>query len=325
MTKVLVGSLDLVTQSRIPLRNASLYIGLLGLITAGPLTVALIADAPHIDPETLEGLSTGTVLAAFVAFLALIAINLEAQIIAVAILGGAAAGQQLTLREALRRSRQAFWPVFRASLLVGLLSLILLLILSAVLGGALGDTTDAASVSSQLLVGALIAPFVYATAGVVLGDVRAAESLRRSVRLSRRRLRLAIVVSLFAVVAQYLVTFAAVAGVDLVARALEPFHAQLEVFDASSIGGFLLLTAGALVALFAFGTLSFTVGALAAAPQVVAFLGLTGYSRGLDRAREAAAGEPARDPPAWISRLMAIGALLAGLCAAAAVYSVLSS
>jgi hypothetical protein len=155
--------------------------------------------------------------------------------------------------------------------------------------------------------------------------VQAVESLRRSTRLARRRLRLAIVVSLFAVVAQYLVILAAFAGIDLVVRALEPFHAQLENFDASSIGGFLLLTVAALVALFAYGTLSFTVGALAAAPQVVAFLGLTGYSRGLDGAREATEGEPARDKPAWISRPMLIGALLAGPFAIASVYSVLSA
>lgn len=325
MSKVLAGSLDLVTLSRIPLRNASLYIGLLGLLTAGPLTVALIADAPHFDPETLAGLSGGTVLAGIIAFLALIAINVDAQIIAVAILGGAKAGRPLTLREALRRSRQAFWPVFRATLLVGILSTILSWILDSVLGRAFGDTTDAAGVGSQLLVGLLMSPFVYATAGVVLGDVQAMESLRRSARLARNRLRLAIVVSLFAVVAQYLVIFAAFAGIDLVVRALEPFHAQLENFDSSSIGGFLLLAAGALVAVFAYGTLSFTVGALAATPQVVAFLGLTGYSRGLDRAREADEGEPARDTPAWVSRMMVIGAVLAGLFAAAAVYSVLSS
>lgn len=325
MSKVLAGSLDLVTLSRIPLRNASLYIGLLGLLTAGPLTVALIADAPHFDPETLAGLSGGTVLAGIIAFLALIAINVDAQIIAVAILGGAKAGRPLTLREALRRSRQAFWPVFRATLLVGILSTILSWILDSVLGRAFGDTTDAAGVGSQLLVGLLMSPFVYATAGVVLGDVQAMESLRRSARLARNRLRLAIVVSLFAVVAQYLVIFAAFAGIDLVVRALEPFHAQLENFDSSSIGGFLLLAAGALVAVFAYGTLSFTVGALAATPQVVAFLGLTGYSRGLDRAREADEGEPARDTPAWVSRMMVIGAALAGLFAAAAVYSVLSS
>ncbi|MGZ8527222.1 MAG: hypothetical protein ACXWWR_00360 [Candidatus Limnocylindrales bacterium] len=325
MSKVLAGSLDLVTLSRIPLRNASLYIGLLGLLTAGPLTVALIADAPHFDPETLAGLSGGTVLAGIIAFLALIAINVDAQIIAVAILGGAKAGRPLTLREALRRSRQAFWPVFRATLLVGILSTILSWILDSVLGRAFGDSTDAAGVGSQLLVGLLMSPFVYATAGVVLGDVQAMESLRRSARLARNRLRLAIVVSLFAVVAQYLLIFAAFAGIDLVVRALEPFHAQLENFDSSSIGGFLLLAAGALVAVFAYGTLSFTVGALAATPQVVAFLGLTGYSRGLDRAREADEGEPARDTSAWVSRMMVIGAVLAGLFAAAAVYSVLSS
>ena len=326
MTKVLAGSLDLVTQSRIPLRNASLYFGLLGLITAGPVAVALIADAPNFDPVTFEGLSWGTILAGIVASLALIAINVDAQIIAVAILGGAKAGQPLTLREALRRSRQAFWPMFRAILLVGILSTILALILDAVLGGALGRTTDAAGVSSQLLVGLLTAPFVYAGAGVVLGNVQAMESLRRSARLSRRRLRLAVVVSLFAVVAQYLVILAAFAGIDLVVRALEPFHAQLENFDLSSISGFLLLTAGAPgrpVRLLdpdvhgqGPGCGDTSGGGLPWADRLL--------SRGLDGAREATEGEPARDTPAWISWLMVIGALLAGLFAAAAVYSVLT-
>jgi hypothetical protein len=325
MTKVLAGSLDLVTASRIPLRNASLYIGLLGLLTAGPLTVAIIADAPNFDPETFTGLSGWTVLAGILAALAVTAINVDAQIIGVAILGGAKAGRPLTLREALRRSRQAFWPVFRANLLVGIVTGILGVILDAILGGALGNTTDAAGIGSQLLVGLLTAPFVYATAGVVLGDVQAWESIRRSVRLSRQRLRLAIVVSLFAVVAQYLVILAAFAGADLVVRALEPFHAQLEHFDSGSLGGFLLLAGGALVAVFAYGTLSFTVAALAATPQVVAFLGLTGYSRGLDGARDAAEGEAVRDAPAWVSRSMVIGAVLAGLFAGAAVYSALAS
>jgi hypothetical protein len=325
MTKVLTGSLDLVSQSTIPLRNASFYFGLLGLLTVGPAAMALIGDAPHFDPATLTGLSTGTAIALLIASLALTAINVEGAIVGVAILGGAKAGRPLTLREALRRSRQVFWRVFRASVLVGILSTILGWILQTLLGGVWSNATDAAPIGAQLLVGVLTAPFVYAAAGVVLGDVMAVESLRRSVRLARLRLRLAIVVALFAVVAQYLLVFAALSGIDLVVRAIEPFHGQLENFDAGSIGGFLVLTAGALVAVFAYVTLAFTVGALAATPQVVAFLGLTGYSRGLDGAREAAAGEPPRARPAPISRPMAVGAVLAWLAAAAAVYSVLSS
>jgi hypothetical protein len=317
--EVLSGSFDLVTGARIQLRNASLYIGLLLLLTVGPLAVAVIAEAPRIDPETFQGLSEWTALAGLVAVLALIAISVEAQIIGLGVLGGARVGRPLTLRQALRRSRAVFWRVFGASLLVGIPTGIIALLLGAVLGGAFGEATDAAQVGSQLLVGVITAPFVYVVAGIVLGDVGAVEAIRRSILLSRARLRLAIIASLFAVIAQYLLLFAALAGADLVVRALEPFHAQLEEFNPASLDGFLLIAGGALVAVFAYGTLSFTIGALAAAPQVVAFVGLTGYSGGLDGAREAVEGEPARPTPRWISPIMVLGVVVAVLSAVAAV------
>ena len=317
--EVLSGSFDLVTGARIQLRNASLYIGLLLLVTVGPLAVAAIAEAPTIDPDTLEGLSEWTALAGLVAVLALIAISVEAQIIGLAILGGARVGRPLTVRQALRRSRVVFWRVVGASFLVGIPTAIVALLLGLAFGGAFGDATDAAQVGSQLLVGVITAPFVYVVAGIVLGDVGAIEAIRRSILLSRARLRLAVIASLFAVIAQYLLLFAALAGADIVVRVLEPFHAQLEEFDPASLGGFVLIAAGALVAVFAYGTLSFTIGALAAAPQVVAFLGLTGYSGGLDGAREAADGEPTRPTPLWISPVMILGVVVAVVSAVAAV------
>jgi hypothetical protein len=317
--EVLSGSFDLVTGARIRLRDASLYIGLLLLLTVGPLAVAVIAEAPGIDPDTFQGLSEWTAVAGLVAVPALIAISIEAQIIGLGILGGARVGRPLTLRQALRRSRLVFWRVFGASILVGIPTGIVALLLGAVLGAAFGGATDAAQVGSQLLVGVITAPFVYVVAGIVLGDVSAIEAVRRSILLAKARLRLAVIASLFAVIAQYLLVFAALAGADLVVRALEPFHAQLEEFDPASLGGFLLIAGGALVAVFAYGTLSFTIGALAAAPQVVAFLGLTGYSGGLDGAREAAEGEPPRPTPRWISPVMILGVVVAIASAVAAV------
>jgi hypothetical protein len=57
----------------------------------------------------------------------------------------------------------------------------------------------------------------------------------------------------------------------------------------------------------AIGSLVFTVSALAVAPQVVAFVGLTGYGGGLDQARDAPTARPVR----WLSAPMAVGAGIA--------------
>ena len=147
----------------------------------------------------------------------------------------------------------------------------------------------------------ITAPFIYVPVGIVLGDVGAMESIRRSIRLARARFRLAVVASLFSVVAQFILVFAASAGIDLVIRVLEPFRSELEQVDTTNAGGFLLVASGTTIGIFAYWTLTFTVSALTSGPQVVAFLGLTGYSRGLDGARDAAPGEPARPAPIWMT------------------------
>ena len=52
---VLSGSLDLVTQARIPLRNASLYIGLLGVLTMG----LSVADPPRAGRRPVQRTADG--------------------------------------------------------------------------------------------------------------------------------------------------------------------------------------------------------------------------------------------------------------------------
>ena len=54
----------------------------------------------------------------------------------------------------------------------------------------------------------------------------------------------------------------------------------------------------------------FTVGALTSASQVVAFLGLTGYSGGIDLARDEPAHGLPRPTPAWLSRPMMVGIVI---------------
>jgi hypothetical protein len=318
---VLSGSLDLVTQSRIVLRNLSLYIGLLGVLTMGPSLLTLVAPDVDVFARPPTGINGWTILAWIVSFLAIIAIGIDATIVGIAVLGGASAGRPLTFDEALRRSRQVFWRVLRASFAVGIVAYVVTLVLQLVLDGIFGEATDAAPVGAALLAAVITAPLVYVPVGIVIGDVPAMESIRRSIRLSRARFRLAVVASLFAVVAQFLLVFAASAGLDIALRALEPFRSQLETLDTSNAGGFALVAAAAMIALFAYWTLSFTVGALSDAPQIVAFLGLTGFSGGLDSARDTAVGEPARERPARVSRPMAVGAIVSALAAVLAIVS----
>ena len=75
-----------------------------------------------------------------------------------------------------------------------------------------------------------------------------------------------------------------------------------------------MVTVIVLAVVMAFGSLTFTIAAIVAAPQVTAFLGLTYYSGGLDRARSADGVRPRRFR--WVSIPMAV--TMVGLLIAAA-------
>jgi len=301
-----------------------LYIGLLGFLTVGPAVLAVIFDL--LERSSGEGLSGWTWLAVMVALLASFAIAVDSGIIGLTIVGAAAAGRPMTLREAVRRSRAIFWRVVGAWFIVQFVAGLITQFLSGLLNAVLGPSADLSRAGAALMAGVLTAPLAYVQAGIVLGNVGVVESIRRSIRLARARFRLSVVVSVFGVMAQFLILVAALAAVDIVIRLLEPFRPELETLDVQSAGGFILISAGAVVALVAFWTLTFTVGALASAPQVVAFLALTGYSGGLDLARDALPGEPPPGElpphdPAWISRPMVVGIAVAAVAATMAVLS----
>jgi hypothetical protein len=145
----------------------------------------------------------------------------------------------------------------------------------------------------------------------VLGEVGVTEAIGRSFRLVRGRKRLALVVTLFGVFGQFIVLFGLSAGADVVVRAL----------DGSGLTGDIpaLLVVPVVAALvFALGTLTFIVEAIAAAPAVHAFEALTHYTRGLDVGRqEPVAGTRPWDP--WFTKgltacaALAFAALVGGL------------
>ena len=312
--------LDLSLSATRELRRASLYIGLLTLALVGPFVIIILACAgfqggfdwfidaitgvpPDLRPVD-DSVGTFMVVSGIIALIGLFVIGVESQIMAAAILGGRALGRPMSMREALRRSRQVFWRVVRASFLVGLILVIPNLILSLALQSMFGVTSEAPTVILTGVGALMTAPFAYIVTGIVLGDVGAREAVRRSTILARARWRLAIVVSAVGAAIGYIELFATGAGVDILARVGGALHLG---FDSSA--GTLALVLVVLAGVLAIGSLTFTLAALHDAPQVVAFVGMTGYGGGLDRSREPFAG--ARRLGRWISIPMVISIVIA--------------
>jgi hypothetical protein len=149
------------------------------------------------------------------------------------------------------------------------------------------EVSSGADLLSVFVSTLVTAPFGYVAAGIILGDADAGTALRRSTTLARARPRLAVVVATFAFLAGVLELFGIGAAADAVGRIIAFEHLS---FDPT--GGDVLVALPVIAAaLIALGSLGLTVAAIVAAPQVIAFLGLTHYSAGLDRVIS-----PARDP-----------------------------
>jgi hypothetical protein len=116
--------------------------------------------------------------------------------------------------------------------------------------------------------------------------------------------------------AQTLLIFAVLAGLDILARVAGVLGLGLEAGDPSTY----LTIVIALLATAAVGSLLFTVGAIAAAPAVVAFVGLTGFAGALDAARD---GGPDTRATRWLSVPMVVGMIIALLASMAGISAAL--
>jgi hypothetical protein len=293
---------DLLMTAQRDLRTASFYIGFLVLATIGPATALFWALNVRFG-EGLEDALTGSA-GGIEAFLVIIAVfgffvaEIESRTLAIAVLAGRVEGRPLSVGGAVTVARRRFWRAAGAGLLVGVLS-----------GGANAIVNEAldeqVALPASLIVGVLIeAPFVYAIAGIVLGEVNVREALGRSMRLFRVRKRLAITVSLFGIASQFVLILALFAGLDVVTRVVDALGFTADSSMSTLAGS---LVAGAL--LFALGTLLFTAAALAAAPQVLAFTGLTHYARGLEPGRHLASGRRPWEP--FVTRGLAVAVVCA--------------
>ncbi len=308
--------LDLCLRTNASLRVAGMAVGFQMLGAVGPLVVLLLVVAGRapdvldliLDPTaTATGQSASVSGAVFVTAtigaLALVALTLESRIVAVAILGGEAIGRPVAPLVALRRSRQVFWSVAGATFVIQLVVNVVV----TLAGSPFGDS-EAGIVFTTALAAFLSVPFVYTVSGIVLGAVPALEAIRRSNRLAATRWRLAIVVAVAETLAQTLLVLALLAGLDIVVRISDALGLGLDSGAPATFATIVI----ALLATAAVGSLLFTVTAIASAPQVVAFVGLTHVGAGLDRARDdAQRGRRVR----WLSVPMAIGIVIAVLVA----------
>lgn len=299
--KVVSAGLQLAVSAAKPIRGASIYIGLLALGAFGPSVLLLFIGLARLveDPGTAAILAADPTLLAFdqpglesalqllaglavAGFVLLIAISIDAQAIALSLLGGVASDQPLRLGESVTRARQTFWRLVSASLIVGVASFVASFLVTMPFTDPFSETGNSGIQFIGSMIGTLVVtPWAYASAGIVLGDVGAIEALGRSVSLFRARPRTALVVVLFTLVTAAIQLFAVGAGLEVAIRVAEVFDVGPEqgavglVVPAVLVFGFIV----------AFGSLTFTIAAIVAAPQVAAFLGLTFYAKGLDRAR----------------------------------------
>jgi hypothetical protein len=236
-------------------------------------------------------------------------VTIDGQLIAVALLAARAGDRPFTLRAAIIRARQVFWRMVGGAFMAGIASAVVQGVLTLVLFGAMG-ASEGLDFFIALVAVILVAPLGYLATAIVIGDVGPWEALVRSVRLARARPSIAFVVALFTLVTAGIQFFALSAGLDLLIRVGEFFHVGLDAGPVALVLVVVLL----LAFVVAFGSLTFTISAIVAAPQVAAFLGLTFYSAGLDRALEA--GVPG-SPPArgfrWVTLPMSIAIVVLAL------------
>ena len=325
--------LDLNVAASAEIRRASLYVGLLWLLSAGPIAAVVWAFSAHQGGfDWLRTLATGhdlllvpvgsafewlSLVVVIVGFACLVSISIDAQLVATILIGARATGRRLDLRAALALARLRYWRLVRATILVFAILLVPRFVINRVVMNGQPVGTDAQDLVVTAINILLSVPFAYVAAGIVLGAVGAWEAVRRSWRLARARFRLAFLIAIVNTAVSYIAGFALGAGADVLGRLGTAFGIGL------TMGPIQIVVLAAIVAfaIVSIGSLVMTVDALTVGPQIVAFLGMTGYANGLDATKDPHTpfATPRVEP--LISRPMKIALVVS---AAAAILAVLN-
>jgi hypothetical protein len=322
-TLAVVGrGLDLNVAASAEIRRASVYVGLLSLLSVGPIAATLWAFSarqggldwlqelarglrPHFEPIG-PGFGELFTVILILGFGCMLSIAVDAQLLATILIGAKATGRRFELEAALALARLRFWRFVRASAMIGLILLIPRFVINQVVmnGRPVGTELQALIVTAiDILVST---PFAYIAAGIILGAVGARESIRRSWRLARARWRLALLIGIVNTAVTYIAGFALGAGGDILVRLGTAFGLG------TAMGPIQIAVLAVIVAvgILSVGSLIMTIGALTAGPQIVAFLGLTGYANGLDATLEPDSPDAARRVAPLISWQMQLALVI---------------
>lgn len=322
--EIVTRGLDLNIAASAAIRRASFYAGGMFLLLLGPVAVVFALFTARYGPELIDAILSGDArrlamdlgsapAALLIGGLAVAAVSVDVQNVAAALIDGQASDRRIGLRPALAIARRAFWPLVWASILSGVLTAIAIAVIGAVLGFKDGPSLDldfARQTAVQLIVAM---PFAYIGAAVVIGRTGPIEAIRWSIRLARRRWRLAFVIGLVNTATSLLATFAVGAGGDILARiAIALGIGQETAPGVIQIVELALIVA---VAIAAIGSLTMTIAALSVAPQVVAYRRLGGVRRDQDTTDPAPAD--GRSAPLFTLGMWIVLAILALVTAAA--------
>ena len=333
---VVGGAFDLLTKASPDIRSASLYAGLIVLITSTPaiiLVLRLVAyltaagiDLSVLDPTTLSGpflteeegavmqaVSGPLVLATYLALGGFVAAAIDSRAMMASILGARLAGRRLTRHDALKRARTTFWRVLAGTFVIGIPVNLAQTSVAELYRGEASLALDFADVAALLTVAVVAAPFTYILAGMVLGDVGPIAAIRRSITLFRARVGAGLIVALFAVAGQFIILAGLAVGADLLVRGFDALDLDLLGGGPGAVVAVVVI----LVFVFAIGSLLATVAAVEIAPQVLMFAALTHVAPGLERIDERAPAPRILTRPMLVVEAIGLIALVAGLAALA--------
>jgi hypothetical protein len=298
---VVTAALDVLTSAAREIRTASLYIGLLVLLLCAP--IALLVWRLTLQPTTTAAPEAAgpTAIAMLVAIGGIFVAAIESRAIAASLIAARLANERFGIRDAVQRSRVVFWRLAGALLLTNVPLFVAQYLLGEVTMQVFGGPNEPAIVLASLLAAMLLAPLVYTVAGVVVGDADPVAAVRRSIGLFNARRRTGTVVALFDFGAQFLTAFGLAAGLELVIGAFTATG-----FEGTQGPGAVVVALVIAALLFAVGSLTFTVSAIAIAPQVAAFAALTHVAPGLDRLPGVAGFR-------WLTRPMLVAVALGAL------------
>jgi hypothetical protein len=288
--EILWRGLDLNLAASSDVRRASILIGLLGLAAGGPLAAVVIAFGNRLElvnarfdvngAVALEDLRGLLILVLLIGFGSIVALSIDSQLLAVDVIARRATGRAFVLRSSLEVVRTRFWRLLRANVLIAVILYVPRWVFEQVVAPG-GVVRESQFVVLTIIGIVLSIPFAYVATWIVLGQVGARESVRRSWRLARARPPLALVIATVNTLFQTVALFALGSAADILFRIVD----ALGLTNGSGLG---LVPLAVVIGLgiAAAGSLVMTIAALTAGPPVVAFLRLTGDASGLDALRD---------------------------------------